>query len=633
MKTFLKMTLLALLVGVNAAESVKVSDFKPSRENATKAVQAALDSGAKQVIFDNPGFEYLVEPLWLRSNQELVFEDKVQVRALPGAFKGRNDSLFTGKGVENVMIRGTGTAVLSMNKSDYQDAARYRPAEWRHTISLLACRNITVRKLTVKSSGGDGIYVSTGTNFGKPEGCRDILLEDLILDDHHRQGISVISAENLMIRNCRISNTSGTQPMCGIDFEPNQKPGEQLINCVVENCDFINNARAGIIVYTGGLAEPLDITVRNCRFSGNDGIMITADCREATPNRGIIQLESCEFSDLLRPIIIRNHRSGVKLNLTNCKIDNLSGKALLPINIYTEYADDCGGIDFGRLVIHQDPKRQVMSFNGSKGAGLEVPGGEIIITSKDGKDQNFDLKKFAARHKPDPVLKNFQTNQLLVGSWKPANAQGKSGNKFTVRGKGIDFVQYADGTNPVELRFREAWKSQKAAKIAIPVEIFDPAGTPHGKFVVDQEDFTYRFAPNNAGVYRFIINTQGRGMNIDSSAPGFGFGASRRLELFRCAGTFYFQVPAGQEDICVELWGDPPSERASGELLDAKGKVVAKAPHQAGAQVLKAKRTNSREAEIWAFRIIKTDEDWGLRLGAPLPPVLYTAPENLLITK
>ncbi len=630
MKILLKTVLLALLIGVNAAESVKVSDFKPSQENATEAVQAALDSGAKQVIFDNPGFEYLVKPIQLRSNQEVVFEDGVQVRALPGAFKGRSDSLFTGKGVENVIIRGSGNAVLAMNKSDYQDFKRYRPSEWRNILSLLSCRNITVRHLTMKSSGGDGVYVSTGRSFGKPEGCRDILLEDLILDDHHRQGISVISVENLMIRNCRISNTSGTPPQCGIDFEPNQ-PTEYLKNCVVENCDFIDNARAGILVFSGGLLSPLDITIRNCRFSGAEGVNIAADHAEKKPNQGLILLENCEFTELSRPLVIRSLRSGVNLKLVNCKIDNLSGKSQIPISILTEHPDDCGGIDFGRLAILQDHKLKVMEFSGVKGAGLEVPAGEITVTSKDGKDKIFDLKSFAARHRPDPALRNFRTAQLPAFGWKPAGNEVKGANKFYVRG-GTDFVQYADGVTPVELRFREIWKSKNAPPIAEQVEIFDPAGTPHGKFVIDREDFTYRFSPSNPGVYRFTISSRGqRSINIESTAPGHGFGAARRLKMFRCSGTLYFQVPAGVEDVSVELWGEPPTEGISGELLDAAGKVVAKTPHQASTQLMTAKRSNTEHSEIWSVRIVRADEDWGIRLGAPLPPVFYTAPENILI--
>ena len=36
--------------------AVKVSSFAPDPKNATAAVQKALDSGARQIIFDDPGF-------------------------------------------------------------------------------------------------------------------------------------------------------------------------------------------------------------------------------------------------------------------------------------------------------------------------------------------------------------------------------------------------------------------------------------------------------------------------------------------------------------------------------------------------------------------------------------------------
>ena len=81
-KTFLLFAMTSALLPA-AEESVKVSDFKPDRANATAAVQKAVDSGAKQVIFDNPGFDYIVEPIFLRSNQELIFEDGVHTKFIP----------------------------------------------------------------------------------------------------------------------------------------------------------------------------------------------------------------------------------------------------------------------------------------------------------------------------------------------------------------------------------------------------------------------------------------------------------------------------------------------------------------------------------------------------------------------
>ena len=65
-----------------------------SAENATKCLQSALDSGAKKVIVDNVGKDWIVDPIFLPSNIEVVFKDGVVIRARKGSFKGRQDSLF-----------------------------------------------------------------------------------------------------------------------------------------------------------------------------------------------------------------------------------------------------------------------------------------------------------------------------------------------------------------------------------------------------------------------------------------------------------------------------------------------------------------------------------------------------------
>ena len=57
------------------SKTVKVTDFNPDKNNATIAIRKAINSGATKVIFDNPGFEYLTEPITLKSNQEIIFED------------------------------------------------------------------------------------------------------------------------------------------------------------------------------------------------------------------------------------------------------------------------------------------------------------------------------------------------------------------------------------------------------------------------------------------------------------------------------------------------------------------------------------------------------------------------------
>ena len=468
----------ALLLFTACMSVVKVSDFDPEPGNATAAVRKAIDSGAKQVVFDDPGFDYIVEPIRLRSNQELIFEDGVHIRALPGGYKDRNDCLFLGNNVENVVMRGRGDAVLSMNKKDYQDPKLYQPGEWRHTVSLRGCRNVTVKDLTIRSSGGDGVYIAGGKRLWEKN---DILLENLLLDDHHRQGVSVISVNGLVIRNCRIQNTNGIQPMCGIDFEPNS-PADDVSNCLIEETEFLNNARAGVMISIRNLDKSMDLTVRDCRIAGNfEGVYVND-----VPTKGAIRFENCRIVDSRYPLTIRNKRGGLALSFSGCEIDNRSGKADVPVMIYTESAENCGAIDFGQFTIRQDPKRKVMKFDGFNGAGLDLPEGGITVIGPDEKSSVFDLKKFAEEHGPNPELLNFKTCPAEFSGYVPVQQKGVREHPFGTRNDAVFFVQYCDGKTPVELHFKTVWKREAAPPPAMPVEIFDPAGTSNGTFIVNR---------------------------------------------------------------------------------------------------------------------------------------------------
>ena len=112
-------------------------------EDATEAMQAAIDSGAETLIVEEMGCPWIVRPIELASNQEIVFEEGVEVLAKRGEFKDRRDSLFTARGVENVTLRGHG-ATFRMWRDDYDDPEQYEKAEWRHTLTLRGVTNVSI---------------------------------------------------------------------------------------------------------------------------------------------------------------------------------------------------------------------------------------------------------------------------------------------------------------------------------------------------------------------------------------------------------------------------------------------------------------------------------------------------------
>ena len=96
----------------------------------------------------------------------------------------------------------------------------YAKAEWRHGLNIWAGVDITVSGLTIENSGGDGIETGAGieggdTPGGLPPGtpalmARNIVIRNVSLLNNHRQGISVISADGLLVEDSIMAGTNGT---------------------------------------------------------------------------------------------------------------------------------------------------------------------------------------------------------------------------------------------------------------------------------------------------------------------------------------------------------------------------------------------------------------------------------------
>ena len=236
-------------------------------QNATFAIQSAINSGAPTVVIPYVGRPYYVDPITLTSNQTVILEKGVVIVARKGSFRGGGDCLFSAENQKEIAIIGYG-AVIEMRKDDYQKKP-YEKAEWRHAISIRGCSDVSIEGLTIRSSGGDGIYIGRGK--GKNTYCENLQVKNVILEDHHRQGISVISARNLLVENVQIYNTSGTSPRSGIDFEPNRRD-EILDNCIVRECRIAGNRGPGILFSLQSLkpeSHPVSIIVEDCSIYRN----------------------------------------------------------------------------------------------------------------------------------------------------------------------------------------------------------------------------------------------------------------------------------------------------------------------------------------------------------------------------
>ena len=351
-------------------------------EDATDALQAAIDSGAKRLVVPNMHADWIIRPIKLAGNQELIFEPGTVVTAKRGEYRGRGDSMFTAQDVENLTIRGYG-ATFRMWKQDYINGlvleqfgwhrwyGQYEKAEWRMTLAIRGSKHVNVSGLTLKDSGGDGIYVNGGKERSFSE---DVLLRDIVCDNHYRQGISVISAENLKVENCEFSNTWGTPPSSGVDIEPD-KMEQRIKNVTFSGCKFMDNVGDGIEVFLAHTTDKSDdVTLRfeNCYISSQHGTGIrVSKIRDDGPG-GHIEFDNCTVESTVGYGIKVQEKSakGARVTFTNCNVINAAsdrqfGGEWSPISLslpQTNIVQTMGGIDFINCFVEDSRNRPAIEF-------------------------------------------------------------------------------------------------------------------------------------------------------------------------------------------------------------------------------------------------------------------------------
>jgi parallel beta-helix repeat protein len=353
--------------------------------DATRAIQAAIRTRAPKVIVPYVGKSWVVGPLTLVSNQELIFEPGVVVMAKEGAFRGIRDCLISGDEVTNVTIRGY-HATLRMRKADYT-RGDYATSEWRHVISLRGASDIRLLGLTLESSGGDGVYIGP-TEDDRRIACRKVTIEDCVCKDNHRQGISVISAEDLTIANCTFSGTKGTAPQAGIDLEPSH-PRDLMVNIEVRNCRALGNSGSGFMTNLERLtaqSTPVSIRIEDClvrdsRQPGLRALLATAD----GPN-GFVEFKNCvtesvEYSGVR---CLWNTGSPIELRFVDCKWRDVARRASeAPVDLELSgraTGGSPGGIRFDNCYVYDDQDRPpIKAVFASETNAIERVSGTIFV--------------------------------------------------------------------------------------------------------------------------------------------------------------------------------------------------------------------------------------------------------------
>ena len=460
-----------------------VLDYGYNEADATGCIQKAIDSQARKVIVPYIGKPYIVKPLFTTADdQEIYFEPGVVLEAMRGEFHDRGDVLFTISGVKNVTLTGYG-ATFTMHKKDYQDSTLYRHSEHRHALLIKSSagkptENITVRGLHVESSGGDGLYVggSADPETKIPYQPVNVLIQDVVSADNHRQGFSITGAEGLKVLDGVFINTKGTNPQAGVDWEPN---ANKMTNLEMHNCLIRNNHFGGIgiwLMYPPEVGpKGIQLTFNNVHVDSDPGVqrysVSTAYITDRDGYTGTIVYNDCSFRnnnsyhtyndpDWHTHVAYINMKSALRarVSFNRCLFEqtNKDGKVITFTIDLQEVKDNMtfGGVDFNNCIVNDRYDRPFITFKDwdNTGKGVTDIHGDIAVHNPFGADmylgektENIGLNVKSVRTLPPEV--NILEPELLqifkTGDKYKFSANASDPDVGTRNGEGIKQVNFS----------------------------------------------------------------------------------------------------------------------------------------------------------------------------------------------
>lgn len=430
--------------------------------------------------------------------------------------------------------------------------------------------------LTLQSSGGDGIYVGSARlpiNY-----CKDIVIRDCTIEDQHRQGISVISVQGLLIENCVIRDTAGTAPQAGIDFEPNA--GNQwLQGIVVRNCRFENNKGGAVILFTfpGDDSHPISFLFENCvainnRFTGGFGPRPPFDKIEAVATncveivRGETRIINDFWRDWQNMRILSPKERAVVERSERVTLKDISMRPLAKT--------------FFEPLGKKKAKRQPL---------LRRRAHYLMFARETGEQLQFNVTTYRKTK-----------NGMTIGV-------------KTLQGTPVPFAKLAtDNQTSEQPKSTTQTVSEPKQKVA-----FAFTAPTAGAYLVEcnPESGWFDFEP---------FNRRAAFVALDGPINFFGSLGT---------GTFYFYVPAGTRDFYLDVAG-MGGEKVKVTLFDAAGNVVHEQDPVSLSSSFVVTRPANAPAEIWSVKTEKAEgfylEDHSIDVFG-IPPIFATDPDSLLI--
>ena len=626
-----------------------------NKNDATKCLQAAINSGVKKVIIANMGSAWIVRKINLASNQELIFEPGAEVMAKAGALKGKFDALFSASDKKNITIIGYGATII-MRKKEYQDKTKYTLGQWRHALSIRGCNDVKIYGLTIKSSGGDGIYIGAK----KQPYCKNIHIKDVVCDDNLRQGISVIGAVNLLIENSILKNTVGHKPAAGIDFEPNTAKNS-IVNCVMRNCIVENNAGYGVHVYLIPLdksSTPISLRIENCLIKRNHrgGLNIESHRNRGVKKgqgypKGVVKVLNCkiEGNDNVGVIFKNKPADSIQVSIDNCTLINnctsrRSRQTPLVFFARPNSFKPQGGVKFSNCtVIEKDPVPLISYSNWVPGLDIKNVKGKVTVINKNN-TKIIELATVikALRPKNVATLRQLHLPSQKYVPLKSNHQLSKTDSVLMLRGS-AKYLLYARRGEKVKLSVAYLQVGKYAKYKILKMAITDPSGAKIDVPEVSLKQTTkVSFIAPETGIYTLFGRPHLNTVSFDSTTHPISLCPldGEPIRLFNMnqrkkqtgAATLYFWVPRGVSQLTIYVSG-ASGETLSAALVSPTGSTVDSGQHIDMPQPLLYKFNTASKGEVWTVQLSDVVEDMAIYLFSPIPPLMAFSPDKLLVPK
>lgn len=131
-----------------------------------------------------------------------------------------------------------------------------------HGSQIINSRKVNLKNCNFHHFALDGIKISNNGNS-----MDNIIIKNSKFNFNGRQGLSWVGGNGLNVNDCEFNHTGrgyiSSSPVAGLDIEASF--GNIVKNGSFTNCEFINNAGAGMVAHTGPSS---DVSFNNCTFWG-----------------------------------------------------------------------------------------------------------------------------------------------------------------------------------------------------------------------------------------------------------------------------------------------------------------------------------------------------------------------------